>query len=57
MLVVFCQFLNDDEIKAIKETFYFMDEDMSGSIEIEELKKAFDEIQKGSTLVVDDCNY
>ena len=57
MLVVFCQFLNDDVIKAIKETFYFMDEDMSGSIEIEELKKAFDEIQKGSTLVVDDCNY
>ena len=47
MLLVFCQFLNDDEINAIKETFYFMDEDMSGSIELTEIKRAYEEMRKG----------
>jgi calcium-dependent protein kinase len=41
LLVLFCQFLNDDDIKAIRETFEFMDDDESGTIEIEELEKAF----------------
>ena len=41
MLVLFTQFLNDDEIKAIRETFQSIDVDNSGSIEIAELKEAF----------------
>ena len=41
MLSLFTQFLDDDDINAIRETFQAMDEDNSGQIEIEELEKAF----------------
>ena len=56
MLVVFCQFLNDDdEMKAIKETFQSMDADMSGSVEVDELRKAFQILNlQQSSVVVDD---
>lgn len=42
MLNLFTQFLDDEDINAIRETFQAMDEDNSGLIEIEELEKAFD---------------
>jgi calcium-dependent protein kinase len=41
MLVLFCQFLNDKDIKAIRETFQYMDEDESGTIELSELEMAY----------------
>lgn len=46
LLVLFCQFLNDEDIKQIRETFLFMDEDNSGSIDVEELKEAFMMIER-----------
>ena len=33
--------MNNDDIKAIKETFSSIDDDNSGAIEIEELRKAY----------------
>ena len=41
MLVLFTQFLNDKDIKAIRETFQFMDDDDSGTIEADELEQAY----------------
>lgn len=41
LLVLFCQFLNDKDIKAIRETFQYMDEDESGTIELKELEDAY----------------
>jgi Ca2+-binding EF-hand superfamily protein len=41
MLVLFCQFIDDKDIIAIKQTFNTMDDDLSGVIEVEELRNAF----------------
>lgn len=38
MLSLFTQFLDDEDINAIRETFQAMDEDNSGQIEIDELE-------------------
>ena len=46
MLVHFTQFLNDSDTKAIRETFQHMDADFSGSIEIEELREAYEFINQ-----------
>jgi hypothetical protein len=40
-LGLFCQFLNDKEIKKIRETFQYMDDDDSGTVELSELQEAF----------------
>ena len=34
-------FLDDDDIKAIRETFQYMDQDNGGDISTEELKEAY----------------
>jgi Ca2+-binding EF-hand superfamily protein len=41
MLPLFTQFLDDSELRAIRETFLYIDEDDSGFIEIDELRDAF----------------
>ena len=57
MLSLFTQFLDDEDINAIRETFQAMDEDNSGQIEIEELEKAFtdfriDEVYDRNTIML-----
>jgi len=44
LLILFTQFLNTEDIQAIRETFLSMDTDDSGSIEIEELRKAYEHL-------------
>jgi len=46
MLILFTQFLDDREIMDIRETFLSMDEDNTGTIEVDELKQAFNKIKK-----------
>lgn len=46
MLILFTQFLDDGDIMDIRETFLSMDEDNTGTIEVEELKEAFNKIKK-----------
>lgn len=46
LLVLFTQFLNDKDLKDIRETFLSMDEDNTGTIEVEELRDAFESIKK-----------
>jgi len=46
LVIVFTQFLNDTDLQHIRETFLSMDEDHTGSIEIEELRDAFEQIKK-----------
>ena len=43
-LLLFCQFLNDDDLRAIRETFQSMDDDDSGIIDSNEIRKAFNHI-------------
>jgi Ca2+-binding EF-hand superfamily protein len=42
MLNLFTQFLNEKDVKAIRETFQNMDKDSSGTVEICELKQAYE---------------
>jgi Ca2+-binding EF-hand superfamily protein len=44
MLFFFTQFLDSTDINSIRETFQHLDTDNSGSIEIEELKKAYEQL-------------
>lgn len=44
MLILFSQLLTDNEIRDIRETFLSMDEDHTGTIEVEELREAFQTI-------------
>ena len=46
MLSLFTQFLDDGDIQAIRETFQNMDEDNTGTIEIDELKQAYESLNK-----------
>mmetsp|Transcript_17233 Transcript_17233/g.29021 ORF Transcript_17233/g.29021 Transcript_17233/m.29021 type:complete len:175 (+) Transcript_17233:547-1071(+) len=46
MLNIFTQFLDDSDVKAIRETFQSLDQDNSGSIEIDELRHAYEKINK-----------
>ena len=46
MLILFTQFLEDHDIMDIRETFLSMDHDNTGTIEIDELKEAFNKIKK-----------
>jgi Ca2+-binding EF-hand superfamily protein len=46
MLILFTQFLDDRDIMDIRETFLSMDHDNTGTIEIDELKEAFNKIKK-----------
>lgn len=57
LLVLFCQFLDDDDIKEIRSAFQHMDEDNSGIIECEELKIAYMEVAKNSSTNENDPNY
>jgi Ca2+-binding EF-hand superfamily protein len=41
MLVIFTQFLDDEDIKAIRETFQAIDIDNGGTIEVDELLEAY----------------
>lgn len=41
LLPLFTQFLDDDDIKAIRETFQHMDQFNSGVVEVEALRQAF----------------
>jgi len=41
ILQLFIQFIHDDEIDAIRDSFYWIDEGISGSVDIDELKKAY----------------
>ena len=41
MLVLFTQFLDDEDIKPIRETFQSIDIDNGGTIEVDELIKAY----------------
>lgn len=41
LLTLFTQFLKDDDIEAIRDTFMYIDADQSGSIDIDELKATF----------------
>ena len=46
MLILFTQFLDDRDIMDIRETFLSMDHDNGGTIEIDELKLAFNKLKK-----------
>ena len=41
ILQLFIQFIHDDEIDAIRESFYWLDEGISGSVDINEFKRAY----------------
>jgi Ca2+-binding EF-hand superfamily protein len=49
-LALLVQFLDDDEIKLIRETFQSMDADNTGTIEIDELREAYLHIKKNSDI-------
>ena len=46
LLKVFIQFLSDNETEQIRETFQSIDEDHSGTIDVQELTEAFLEPKK-----------
>lgn len=46
LMIVFTQFLTDDDLKNIRDTFLSMDDDNTGTIEVEELRGAFEAIKK-----------
>lgn len=46
ILILFTQFLDNRDIMDIQETFLSMDEDNTGTIEVDELKEAFNKIKK-----------
>jgi len=56
ILTLFVQFLADDDIKCIRETFQSMDVDNGGDIEIAELRKAYQFLnsQPGNTEISDE---
>ena len=61
LLILFTQFLHDRDIMDIRETFLSMDHDNTGTIEIDELKEAFNKMKKNydeskSKCETDNCN-
>ena len=46
LVIVFTQFLSDKDLKDIRETFLSMDEDNTGTIEVDELRDAFKQIKE-----------
>jgi len=48
LLTLFTMYLDDKDIKSIRETFFFMDKDNGGDISIDELREAYELLNKNN---------